>query len=75
MSPILHDGIRKCVSNYFFTLNPVDGQKDYHVTSFRGRPEEKFKDLLMQGDNALRQAVKETLGETIFRNKHVYKKD
>jgi Rps23 Pro-64 3,4-dihydroxylase Tpa1-like proline 4-hydroxylase len=75
VSPILHDGTRKCVSNYFFTLNPVDGQKDYHVTSFRGRPEEKFKDLLMQGDNALRQAVKETLGETLFKNKHVYKKD
>ena len=75
VSPVRQKGTRRCVSNYFFTLDPVDGQKDYHVTSFRGRPEQKFKDLLMQGDNALRQAVKETLGETIFKNKHVYKKD
>lgn len=75
VSPVRHKGTRQCVSNYFFTLEPVDGQKDYHVTSFRGRPEQKFKDLLMQGDNALRQAVKETLGESIFKNKHVYKKD
>ena len=75
VSPIHHKGTRTCVSNYFFTLQPVDGRGDYHVTSFRGRPDEKFKDLLMQGDNALRQAVKETLGEKIFKNKHVYKKD
>jgi len=75
VSPVHHNGTRKCVSNYFFSVQPVDGQKDYHVTSFRGRPEQKFKDLLMQGDNALRQAVKETLGEALFKNKHVYKKD
>ncbi len=75
VSPVREDGCRKCVSNYFFTLSPVDGQGDYHVTSFRGRPEEKLKDLLMQGDNAVRQAVKETLGEKFFRNKHVYKKE
>ncbi|WP_031495122.1 2OG-Fe(II) oxygenase [Bryobacter aggregatus] len=75
VSEVLAAGTRRCISNYFFTINPVDGQKDYHVTSFRGRPEEKFKDLLMQGDNALRQAVKETLGESVFKNKHVYKKD
>lgn len=75
VSPVQHEGTRRCVSNYYFTRQPVDGQKDYHVTSFRGRPEEKFKDLLMQGDNALRQVVKETLGESVFKNKHVYKKD
>jgi Rps23 Pro-64 3,4-dihydroxylase Tpa1-like proline 4-hydroxylase len=75
VSPVKHDGTRKCVSNYFFTAVPVDGMDSYHVTSFRGRPEEKFKDLLMQGDNALRQAVKQTLGETLFKNPHVYKKD
>lgn len=75
VSPVQHAGTRRCVSNYFFTRQPVDGQKDYHVTSFRGRPEEKLKDLLMQGDNALRQVVRETLGESLFKNKHVYKKD
>jgi hypothetical protein len=63
------------VSNYFFTLEPVDGNREYHVTSFRGWPEEKLKDLLMQGDNALRQTVKQVLGERLFQNKHVYKKD
>lgn len=75
VSPVRRPGPRTCVSNYFFTLEPVDGHEDYHVTSFRGRPEQKFKDLLMQGDNALRQMVKEALGETLFKNKHVYKKD
>jgi Rps23 Pro-64 3,4-dihydroxylase Tpa1-like proline 4-hydroxylase len=74
VNPVLHDGVRRCVSNYFFTLEPVDGQSGYHVTSFRGRPEEKWKDLLMQGDNALRQKVKELTGERLFKNPHVYKK-
>lgn len=75
VSPVKQDGTRRCVSNYFFTLEPVDGQRDYHVTSFRGRPEQKFKDWLMQGDNALRQTVKDVVGERFFQNKHVYKKD
>jgi Rps23 Pro-64 3,4-dihydroxylase Tpa1-like proline 4-hydroxylase len=75
VSPVKHDAVRRCVSNYFFTLHPVDGEASYHVTSFRGRPEEKFKDWLMQGDNALRQKVKEVVGERLFQNKHVYKKD
>lgn len=75
VSPVRHAGSRRCISNYFFTLTPVDGDPSYHVTSFRGRPEEKLKDLLMQGDNALRQAVKQTVGEKLFKNKHVYKKD
>ncbi len=75
VSPVRHDGVRRCVSNYFFTKEPVDGHAEYHVTSFRGRPEEKFKDLLMQGDNALRQKVKEIVGEKLFTNKHVYRKE
>lgn len=75
VSPVRHAGVRRCVSNYFFTLAPVDGQADYHVTSFRGRPEEKLKDLLMLSDNLLRQKVKELTGERLFKNPHVYKKD
>lgn len=75
VSPVKHDGTRRCVSNYFFTLQPVDGHGEYHVTSFRGRPEQRFKDWLMQGDNALRQTVKEVVGERLFQNKHVYKKE
>jgi Rps23 Pro-64 3,4-dihydroxylase Tpa1-like proline 4-hydroxylase len=75
VSPVKHPGVRRCVSNYFFTKEPVDGNAAYHVTSFRGRPEEKLKDLLMQGDNALRQTVKELVGERLFTNKHVYKKE
>ncbi len=75
VSPVRHAGVRRCVSNYFFTLAPVDGHEDYHVTSFRGRPEETLKDLVMQADNGLRQTVKTLTGERIFRNPHVYKKE
>lgn len=75
LPPDRQKAARRCVSNYFFTPHPVDGQPEYHVTSFRGRPEERFKDLLMAADNTLRQAVKQTLGEKIFKNPHVYRKD
>ncbi len=75
VSRVEAEGRRCCVSNYYFSPEPVDSDASYHVTSFRGRPGEKWKDLAMQGDNLLRTAVRKTFGEKVFRNPHVYKKD
>jgi len=44
------------------------------VTSFRGRPEQPVRDLVLQGDIALRQAVRTVFKKGIVENKHVYKK-
>lgn len=75
VSRVESEGRRCCVSNYYFSPDPVDTDASYHVTSFRGRPGEKWKDLAMQGDNLLRTAVRKTFGEKVFRNPHVYRRD
>jgi Rps23 Pro-64 3,4-dihydroxylase Tpa1-like proline 4-hydroxylase len=41
VSKVEHDGLRCCVSNYYFSEQPLHGQPSYrHVTTFEARPEE-----------------------------------
>ena len=61
VSPLQADGPRCCVSNYYFSKISPDGDEYFHVTSFTGRPEEKFKRLASRFDNALRGLVSKTL--------------
>jgi Rps23 Pro-64 3,4-dihydroxylase Tpa1-like proline 4-hydroxylase len=75
VSKVTAGGQRRCVSNYYFSPKPADASDSYHVTTFRGRPGEKLKDVAMRGDNLLRTVVKKAVGEKLFRNPHVYKKD
>jgi Rps23 Pro-64 3,4-dihydroxylase Tpa1-like proline 4-hydroxylase len=74
VSEVRHHGNRCCVSNYYFSPRPIEGDGSYHVTTFRGRPGERIGDALMACDNAVRTAVRKTFGERLFRNPHVYKK-
>ncbi len=75
VSPVTANGRRCCVSNYYFSPQPVDTDGSYHVTSFRGRPGETLRDLAMQSDNLLRTVVKKAVGEKLFKNAHVYKRE
>ena len=68
VSPVQVDGPRCCVSNYYFSKISPDGDEYFHVTSFAGRPEEKFKRLVGRFDNALRGLVSKTL--KIGRGRH-----
>jgi len=61
VSPVLVNGPRCCVSNYYFSEISPDLSEYYHVTSFSGRPEEKFKRALSAIDNALRNGVSKAL--------------
>lgn len=75
VSPVVVDRSRCCVSNYYFSAKPLEDHEYFHVTSFRGRPEQPVRDLVLQGDIALRQAVRAVFKKGIVENKHVYKKD
>src|ERR1700721_534758 len=68
------DRSRCCWSNYYFSAKPLEDHEYFHVTSFRGRPEQPVRDLVLQGDIALRQAVRTVFKKGIVENKHVYKK-
>ena len=69
-----HDGKRCCVSNYYFSAQPAGVDPSYHVTEFRGWPQQKALDLVMRADNAVRLAVRKIGGNWLFKNPHVYKK-
>jgi Rps23 Pro-64 3,4-dihydroxylase Tpa1-like proline 4-hydroxylase len=73
VSPIRQPRLRTCVSNYYFGPHPV-GQADYfHVTSFRGRPEQQIRDLVLQADAGLRMGLRQLFPKGVRENPHVYK--
>lgn len=62
---------RCCVSNYFFSARPIGGADYYHVTEFRGRPEQPLRELALRADNWLRTAIRTRFPGT-FKNPHFY---
>lgn len=75
VSPVIFDGFRCCISNYYFSKNPLLETDDFHVTSFRGRPENKFTDVVLRIDSFLRMTIRKVFKKGIKDNPHVYKKE
>jgi Rps23 Pro-64 3,4-dihydroxylase Tpa1-like proline 4-hydroxylase len=73
VSPNRAEADRCCVSNYYFSSQPIGGVDYYHVTEFRGRPEQPFKDLMLRGDNWVRTMIRTKL-PWAFKNQHYYSK-
>jgi hypothetical protein len=61
VSPVVAEGPRCCISNYYFSEVSPDGSEYFHVTSFDGRPEERMKKALAPLDNAARNTVSRVL--------------
>lgn len=74
VSKVNVDRSRCCVSNYYFSAQPLEDHEYFHVTSFRGRPEQPVRDLVLQGDGALRQGIRKVFKNGLVDNKHVYDK-
>jgi len=74
VSPVVFDGFRCCISNYYFSKKPVLSTDRFHVTSFRGRPEHKLIDAVLQLDTFLRMNLRKIFRKGIKENPHVYKK-
>jgi len=74
VSPVTYDGNRCCVSNYYFSKKSLLPSDSFHVTSFRGRPNQLFTDVLLKADNWLRMSVRKVFKKGIRENPHVYKK-
>ncbi len=73
VSKVNYQGQRCCVSNYYFSDQPVDTESYFHVTSFRGRPEQKFRDFILQGDSMLRNGIRKLFKYGI-KKPHYYRK-
>lgn len=74
VSKVIADGNRCCISNYYFSSKPAEESEYFHVTSFYGRPNEPFKNLLLRTDTFIRQFVRMMTGKRIVETKHIYKK-
>jgi Rps23 Pro-64 3,4-dihydroxylase Tpa1-like proline 4-hydroxylase len=74
VSPVVFHGFRCCVSNYYFSEKPLLESDRFHVTSFRGRPENKTTDLILKMDTFLRMVLRKVFKKGIKENPHVYKK-
>jgi Rps23 Pro-64 3,4-dihydroxylase Tpa1-like proline 4-hydroxylase len=73
VSPVQAEGARCCVSNYYFSPHSVEKKNYYHVTSFRGRPEEKVKDWVLRGDLLIRNAIGKMWPKGNVSTFHVFK--
>ncbi|MDR6144215.1 Rps23 Pro-64 3,4-dihydroxylase Tpa1-like proline 4-hydroxylase [Sphingomonas sp. SORGH_AS870] len=74
VSPIRVNNFRRCVSNYYFSDNPLRDDDNFHVTSFRGRPEQPVIDKILQADTKLRTGIRGILSQGIGNKTHVYRK-
>tara|TARA_R110002073_G_scaffold279026_1_gene442873 strand:+ start:115189 stop:116028 length:840 start_codon:yes stop_codon:yes gene_type:complete len=73
VSKINHDKIRCCISNYYFSETPLLETDKFHVTSFRGRPKERLKDIILKIDNSMRMGLRKIFKKGIRENPHKYK--
>ena len=75
VSKVKVDKIRCCLSNYYFSKKyPSQYFKEYnHVTSFTGRPDEKFKRIYGFVDNYLRNTLSSNFN--MGRGKRLINKD
>ncbi len=74
VNKVLADKVRCCVSNYYFSETPLHSSDRFHVTTFRGRPTEKVKDIILQLENTCRSMIRKVFKKGIRENPHQYKK-
>lgn len=75
VSPVAYDGVRCCVSNYYFSEVPLRSSDRFHVTSFRGRPGQYIVDKILRTDATIRMGLRKIFKKGIRENPHVYKKE
>jgi Rps23 Pro-64 3,4-dihydroxylase Tpa1-like proline 4-hydroxylase len=72
VSPIVHPGRRCCISNYYFSPDSPNATDYSHVTSFRGRPDQPWRDRLLRADSRLRNGIRRIRKQGIKRS-HYYR--
>jgi Rps23 Pro-64 3,4-dihydroxylase Tpa1-like proline 4-hydroxylase len=71
VSPVVSDGVRCCVSNYYFSERSPTGRDYFNVTSFSARPNQPWLRLVAHMDNRLRQGLRALIPQGVGR-KDVY---
>jgi len=74
VNPVLVDKNRCCISNYFFSDEPLNEHDKFHVTKFRGRPKDTFTNIILDVDAEIRMIIRKLFKKGIRKNPHIYKK-
>ena len=74
VSPINYDGLRCCVSNYYFSPKSIEANDYFHPTSYRGRPEQPLRDVVLVADSWVRNSIRKVFPKGLFKTFHIYKK-
>ncbi|WP_407557630.1 2OG-Fe(II) oxygenase [Winogradskyella sp. 4-2091] len=69
------DVARCCISNYYFSPNALKESDKFHVTKYKGRPDETIKNIILDTDAKLRTLVRKVFKKGVRKNPHIYKKD
>lgn len=76
VSEVKQDDTRRCISSYYFSPSSLERGKYYHVTSFRGRPEDGIKKIIFETDGFIRNVIGKTVHAVTkgnIRTFHIYK--
>lgn len=71
---IRRDAARCCVSNYYFSMLSPEKTDYFHVTSFRGRPEQPIRDAVLRADIGMRMLLRKLRPAGVVQNKHYYRR-
>jgi Rps23 Pro-64 3,4-dihydroxylase Tpa1-like proline 4-hydroxylase len=74
VNPVVHDGQRCCVSNYYFSPRSPEGPDYFHVTSFSARPEQPIRRWVAAVDNFARMGIRQIFSKGIGK-RDVYRPD
>lgn len=74
VSAVRSTGMRCCVSNYYFRRKPLRPSDTFHVTSFRGRPEQPLRDLILRADARARAVLRAVFKKGLGRLTHMYRR-
>jgi Rps23 Pro-64 3,4-dihydroxylase Tpa1-like proline 4-hydroxylase len=74
VSPVLIDGLRVCISTYYFTEKSPHPYQFRHVTTFRARPGQFIRDAILIADGWLRNYIGKKFPSTLKNTKHRLKK-
>ena len=65
---------RCCVSNYYFRRKPLRPSDTFHVTSFRGRPEQPIRDVILKADARARAVLRGVFKKGLAPLTHMYRR-
>lgn len=71
VNKVTTEGVRCCISNYYFSPHSPNGYETTHVTYFMARPEQTFRRLLTRVDSDIRTALRK-FKKSGFSKKDVY---